>query len=110
MNINEIVWAIIGLIWEIIDFFTALIRFFVFAPILATWVFFRSPRGIKKDRWLAWRLTRAQRLGRRLNDRQLKRLEDLAVRKLVRTITVPEVLEDETITWRRQEATFELIP
>lgn len=83
-------------------------RFFIEAPILAIWIFLRSPRGIKKDRWVAWRLVRAHRLGRNLSLVQMRRLNDALTNKLIREITVPAGVDHrQLIQW---DTSIELVP
>ncbi|XKT75193.1 MAG: hypothetical protein ACJKSS_00155 [Patescibacteria group bacterium UBA2103] len=83
-------------------------RFFIAAPLLATIVLLRSPRGIKKDRWIAWRLVRAHRLGRTLSIAQMSKLNDALTKELIREIRVPMGVDhDQLIQWG---PSIELVP
>jgi len=76
---------------------TILFRFFVGAPLTAMFVVMRSPRGIQKDRWIAWRLARAHKMNRRLTPEKLKLLEEFSHRKILREIEeirIPIGLDD----------------
>lgn len=88
-----------------------LFRFFVEAPLTATFVFFRSPRNSRKDRWVAWRLARAHRMRRRLTPEKLEKLERYADARILQTveeIRVPgEMTPDGKIRWTD---TFKLRP
>ena len=85
-------------------------RFFLLAPLTATAVFLRSPRGIKKERWVAWRLARAHRMSRRLSPAKLARLEELAQKKIlqeVEDVRVAAGMDKGKIVWMN---TFKLAP
>ena len=85
-------------------------RFFLQAPITATAVFLRSPRGIKKERWVAWRLARAHRMSRRLSPAKLARLEELAHKQIlqeVEDVRVANGMDRGKIVWTN---TFKLVP
>lgn len=73
----------------VISFFRLLaiiFRFFVEAPLTALFVIVRSPRGIRKDRWIAWHLARAHRMRRRLTPEELQRLEEFANAQILQTV------------------------
>tara|TARA_B100000745_G_scaffold173343_2_gene113584 strand:- start:12067 stop:12456 length:390 start_codon:yes stop_codon:yes gene_type:complete len=92
----RILATIILFFWGMVQ---SLLRFFIAAPLLATWVIFRSPRGMKKDRWIAWRLARAHRFGRKLSVEKRQRLEQFLEAKILREVKRPSIVENQMIEW-----------